>query len=214
MLDEGGTSDHTFSIVLPECPAGTVLRYYVQATATDSAGTLAFHPEGAEHDVHTHVVTCPQAAYCPIVFNEIMAKNVAVVADPQGQYDDWIELKNIGDRTLELSGMYLSDRADHPLKWRFPDGVSVGPGQYLMVWADENGEDTPGLHANFKLSAQGETIWLYDTAQNGHALLDSVTFAAMAGDQSLGRYPDGTGPMQTMSVPSPEGSNAEPARSE
>ena len=32
-----------------------------------------------------HLVTYPHAAYSGIVFNEIMAKNVAVVADPAGR---------------------------------------------------------------------------------------------------------------------------------
>jgi hypothetical protein len=139
-----------------------------------------------------------------------MAKNVAVIADPQGEYDDWIELKNITDRTIDLTGMYLSDRPDNPLKWRFPDGTAIGPGEYLLVWADEDGRDEPGLHANFKLSSRGETVWLFDTIENGHALLDSATFEGLAGDQSCGRYPDGIGVMQVSAVPTPGGPNSEP----
>lgn len=211
MIDEGGTSDRLFSITLSDYPSGTALRYYVRATAADGPGTLAFDPEGAEHDVYTHIMTYPQATSSPIVFNEIMAKNVAVVADPQGEYDDWIELKNTTDQVLDLSGMYLSDRPGNPLKWQFPEGIRIDPGAYLLVWADEDGGDEPGLHANFKLSSQGETVWLFDTAENGYALLDSVTFAELAGDQSLGRYPDGTGPTQISAVPSPLAANLAPA---
>ena len=85
--------------------------------------------------------------------------------------------------------MYLSDSPDNPLKWRFPEGTVLGPGEYLLVWADEDGQDEPGLHASFRLSSQGETVWLFDTLENGHALLDSVTIDGLAGDQSCGRYP-------------------------
>ncbi|MBP7050682.1 MAG: CotH kinase family protein [Phycisphaerae bacterium] len=204
-----GSTERVFSATLSGYPAGTVVRYYVQATAADNAGTLAFNPETAEHGFCAHVVTCPQAPYSGIVFNELMSKNVAVLADPQGEYDDWIELKNIGEETIRLGGMYLSDDANRPLMWRFPDGTELGPGEYLLVWADEDGGDEPGLHANFKLSAEGETVWLFDTLENGHALLDSVTINKSYGDQSCGRYPDGIGLMQVLSAPTPWGENAE-----
>jgi len=66
------------------------------------------------------------------------------------------------------------------------------------------------LHANFKLSAKGEAIWLFDTIENRHALLDFVMIEGLSGDQSWGRYPDGPGLMEVSSVPTPWGTNAEP----
>jgi len=107
-----------------------------------------------------------------------------------------------------LSGMYLSDNPENPLKWKFPKGTTIASGGYTIVWADENGGDEPGLHANFKLSSQGETLWLYDTDTHNNALLDSVSFEALENDQSMGRVPDGQGPMQILPVPSPLGPNA------
>ncbi len=211
---EGEAPDHTFTITLPGYPSGTVLRYYVQATTADNSGTVAFDPPGAEHEVYAHIVTYPQAASSAVVLNELMARNRSTVADPQGEYDDWIELKNVGAEALDLSGMYLSDNPGNPLKWRFPEGTWIEPGEYLLVWADEDGRGESGLHANFKLSSQGETVWLYDTAANGHALLDSATFGDLAADQSFGRSPDGAGPMQVLSAPSPLGSNAGPVTDE
>ncbi|MBP8910488.1 MAG: CotH kinase family protein [Phycisphaerae bacterium] len=206
----GGISERVFSLALDDYPAGTVLRYYIEAKAADSAGTVVYSPEGAEHEVYRHLVTYPHGAYSEIVINEVMSKNVAVVADPQGEYDDWIELKNISDHAINLAGMYLSDSLDKPLKWRFPEGTVLGPGEYLLIWADEDGQDEPGLHANFKLSAQGETIWLFDTIENGHILLDSITIDRLEGDQSYARYPDGTGVMQISSIPTPLGANTVP----
>ncbi len=216
MLDDGrhGDSealDGIFGIVLQSYPTGTVLRYYVQATADDDVGTLAFNPAGAEHDFYTHVVTYAQADYSPVAINELMALNETTIADPQGEYNDWIELVNIGDETVDLSGMYLSDNPENPLKWQFPEGTRLGAGGYLLVWADEDGQDAPGLHANFKLSSSGETIWLYDTDERGNALLDSTSFETLGTDQSFGRYPDAQGLMQILSTPTPLSPNVEPA---
>ena len=211
---DGAASDNVFGVTLSDYPSGTVLRYYVQATADNDGGAMSFSPPGAEHEVYTHVVTYSTAASSPIVFNELVAHNDATLADPQGEYDDWIELKNVDSEPIDLGGMYLSDNPDNPLKWQFPEGTVVEPGDYLLVWADEDGGDEPGLHANFKLAAEGETVWLFDTIEGGHALLDSVTFVDLVEDQSCGRCPDGEGSMRLLEAPSPMGPNGEPAAAE
>lgn len=35
--------------------------------------------------------------------NEIMASNVRTVADPQGEYDDWIEIANVSDSAVDVA---------------------------------------------------------------------------------------------------------------
>ena len=206
---DGVAGDDVFGVTLSGYPSGTVLRYYVQATGDNSARNVTFSPPGAEHDVYTHVMTYPDAAYAPIVINELVAHNETTITDAQGEYDDWIELKNVSSDVVDLSGMYLSDKAEHPLKWQFPEGTVLEPGAYLLIWADEDGGDEPGLHANFRLASAGETIWLFDTVAAGHALLDSVTFADLGEDQSFGRLPDGEGAMQVLPAPSPNEANEE-----
>ena len=215
MVDDGqhGDSqalDGIFGYILPGYPAGTVLRYYVQVTADNGFGTLVFSPEGAEYNTYRHIVTYAPADSSPVVINELMASNNSTITDPQGDYDDWIELVNITSEMVDLSGMYLSDNPENPLKWQFPDGTNIGPDDFLIVWADEDGGDEPGLHANFKLSSHGETIWLFNTDEQENALLDSVTFNIQNPDISFGRYPDGQGQLQTLSAPTPLAPNAEP----
>ena len=199
-------STNQYSLTLPVYSPGTVLRYYAQATAADDVGTLVFSPEGAEHEVYTYVVTYAQATTSSVVINELMAGNDTTLADPQGDFNDWIELFNMTDEAVDLSGMYLSDNPENPLKWEFPDGTVIDAGGYVLVWADEDGGDE-GLHANFKLSADGETVWLYDTDTNQNALLDTVTFTAQTADQSIGRVPNGGDEWQVLTTPSPLAEN-------
>ena len=206
---DGPAGDNLFGVTLPAYPAGTILRYYVQATPKQRGQTAtAFNPPGAEYEVYRHIVTSPTASSSAVVINEIMAKNVVTFADPQGQWDDWIELTNVSPETVDLSGMYLTDDPNDPLQWSFPSGTTLAPGGFLLVWADGDEDDTPGLHASFKLSSEGETIWLYDSGVRGHALLDSVTFGKLNGDQTIGRYPDGEGVIQPLSAPTPLTANA------
>ncbi len=87
------------------------------------------------------------AAGQTVRINEIMSSNAATVTDDDGDYSDWIELYNAGTGIINLVGWGLSDSYASPFKWVFPD-VSVGPGQFLLVWA--SGKD--------RRPAQGEWV--------------------------------------------------------
>ncbi len=93
---------------------------------------------------------------------------------------------------------YLTDKRDNPRKWAFPKGTTLAPGDYLIIWADEDGNGNPGLHANFKLSRDGETVMLIDSDARRNAMLDSVTFARQETDMALGRFPDGEGAFRKL----------------
>ena len=58
----------------------------------------------------------------PVVINEFMASNSGTVQDPQGQYDDWIELYNPTDGAIDVGGLYLTDDLANPTQWRIPTG--------------------------------------------------------------------------------------------
>ena len=136
-----------------------------------------------------------------VVINELMADNDNIIADPQGDYDDWLELYNLTDTAVLLTGMYLSDKEDNLTKWEFPENTEIPANGYLIVWLDEDHDDedaTEGLHANFKLSKNGEMVILVGTDAHGNRVLDSVTFGAQETDTAYGRLPDGTGEFQIV----------------
>ncbi len=88
---------------------------------------------------------------------------------------------------MDLGGRYLSDNPNNPRKWPFPAGTTIPAGGYLLVWADEDGSDSPEPHANFKFSAEGEQILLVDSDADLNALLDWVSFDPPAEDVFAGR---------------------------
>src|SRR4030042_616680 len=144
-----------------------------------------------------------------LVINEVMASNRSINKDFQGQYDDWIEIYNSGNTAVNVGGMYLTDDLSIPTKWRFPtntpSATTIPAHGYLLIWADENTADS-GLHANFKLSADGEDIALFNT--NSNSFIDSITFNKQTADISYGRYPDGSNTWQLMASPTPGGRNS------
>ena len=136
-----------------------------------------------------------------VVINELMADNDNTLADPQGDYDDWLELHNRTDSSVMLTGLYLSDKEDNPTKWAFPENTEIPANGYLIVWLDEDHDDedaTEGLHANFKLSKGGEIAILVGPDAEGNQVLDSITFGEQETDVAFGRLPDGTGDFQVV----------------
>lgn len=185
--EDGAAGDGLYTARTDGFLAGAKVRYYVEARSGNAAKAASFAPPQAEEGTYSYRVTTAERTDSPLVINELMADNSRTLADPQGEFDDWIELHNRSAQTVDLSGSYLSDNPDNPRKWQFPQGTSIPAGGFLLVWADEDGQDTPGLHASFRLSKEGETILLVDTDTNLNALLDSVTFGPLGKDRSYGR---------------------------
>ncbi|NLH43399.1 MAG: lamin tail domain-containing protein, partial [Planctomycetes bacterium] len=91
-----------------------------------------------------------------VLINEFLAANSSTLADPQGQFDDWVELYNSGDAEVDVGGMYLTDDPESPTKWRIPQGLSnltrISAKGLLIIWLDGDTTDS-GLHASFGLDA-------------------------------------------------------------
>ena len=66
-------------------------------------------------------VTLPWLQDSPLVINELMADNETALADEAGEYDDWVELYNRGQAPVQLSGYFLSDKADDPWLYALPE---------------------------------------------------------------------------------------------
>lgn len=189
MHNDGAAADGVYGAGIPGYGAGSYVRYYIEGIANNTAQTATFAPPGAEHDVYIYHVNARASANTNIVINELMASNTTTVADSAGEFDDWIELYNKSSQIVDLSGFFLSDKADNLGKWKIPNGTMIGPNGYLIIWADENGSQGD-LHANFKLSASGEQVILSDTDT---LMVDEVTFGQQQTDKGYARVPNGTG---------------------
>ncbi len=183
---------------IPDFPAGTTVYYYIEANAVKTHGTTTFSPARAELGAAEYRVGVPVVKESPVVINELMASNTKSLTDPQGQYEDWLELHNLTDNTVNLTGMYLTDKIDNLKKWVFPENTTIPAHGYLLVWLDEDGDAESGLHANFKLSRNGETVMLVDTDTHGNQVLDQVVFEKQEKDIALGRWPNGSGTLQPL----------------
>ena len=158
--------------------------------------------------ITAYLISSVSAAETSLIINEFMASNDGCIQDPQGQYDDWIEIHNYGADAIDVGGMYLTDNLSAPTKWRIPDNnpaaTTIPSGDYLLIWADNDTTDT-GLHTNYKLDADGEEIGLFE--RDGATLIDSIIFSEQTSDVSYGRYPDASDNWQLFASPSPGAEN-------
>jgi hypothetical protein len=186
--NDGASGDGTFGVDL--AVNSSYVHYYIYAE-NNNAGV--FSPERAEYEYYSLFATVSTVNAGELVLNEILATNTTTVQDQSGENDDWIELYNNTSNYISLKNMYLSDSDVNLLKWEFPDGATIAPNSYLIVWADKDTTQS-GLHANFKISGSGEKIIL---SYASGTIIDSVRFGTQGADISYQRCPNGTGPFVT-----------------
>ena len=187
---DASAGDGIFGATVPALGQAGYLEYFIKAT--DNAGQESRQPRcGFRHLFIGESST-------PLVINEFMASNSSTHADEAGEYEDWVELYNAGNEPLFLGERFLSDNPDNPSKWQLPE-IWVQPHAYVVIWADEDQSQGP-LHANFKLSAGGEYIGIYESLSDNLALIDGYTFEEQLTDVSFGRLPNGSGPFQPLNA--------------
>jgi len=156
------------------------VQYYVYA---ENATAGIFSPQRAEKEFHQIAVVSG------LVINEIMAANFSKVSDQDGEYDDWVELYNGGNTSINLEGFYLSDNENDLTKWIFPNTV-IQANDYKIIWCDTAGSSQTGLHTTYRLSADQEEVYLTDPSG---VVVDAVHFVNMPTDVAYARVPNGDG---------------------
>ena len=135
---------------------------------------------------------------------EVMASNGTWTS---GHAYDWVEIYNAGSSRVELSGWHLSDSKKHPDKFEFPEGASIGSGEYILVYCTgsetENSAKDP-YYAPFKISASKDQVYLFSPDS---AIHDSISFEDQYGNISYGISTSGeTGYFETATPGKKNGS--------
>ena len=145
-----------------------------------------------------------------LVINELIASNQNTITDEFAEFDDWVEIYNPTGESIDLAGYFLSDNPNNLMKWMFPvtapGETEIAANGYLIIWCDNTVEQGP-LHTNFRLSADGEAVYL--TGPDGVTVIDSIEFGAQQTDISYGRTCDACPNWTFFNVPTPNAANAQ-----
>ena len=124
----------------------------------------------------------------PIIINEAAVSNDKLLKQSDGEFYDWVEIKNISAGNVKLSDYALTDK-EGKLKYTLPS-VTLKPGELtVIICSSGSGYDPSGYyHANFSISADAEALFLYKKSDK--SLIDSLyitdvplggTFGRMSG---------------------------------
>ena len=155
---------------------------------------------GAENQIGDHDAvrtSAVQVAESALEISEVSAKNRTFFPDESGEIYDYAEIHNSSVESMHLNGWYLSDDRGDLKKWAFPD-VEIAADGYLAVHMSGLNQTADGhVHANFKLSAEGVSLYL--TNPNGE-IASYVDVPEMQADQSYSKTDTG---WQDALVPTP-----------
>ncbi|MCK4236339.1 MAG: lamin tail domain-containing protein [Candidatus Krumholzibacteria bacterium] len=111
--------------------------------------------------------------------------------------DEWVEIINLGEAVVDLSGYRLADGEGEPV-WRYGFSGVLGQGEVRVVygseskaWEESNGFPIYGL----SLNNSGDRLSLYHISGSETLMVDAFTYTDLAADddRSVGRsaeYPD------------------------
>ena len=77
-------------------------------------------------------ILIPSSVLPQLYINEILASNVNTGYDTlSNNFNDWIEIYNDSDQSVDVGGFYLTDDMSKPTQWQFPsdrpDETTIDP---------------------------------------------------------------------------------------
>lgn len=140
-----------------------------------------------------------------IVVNEYSASNRSI-PDNYGRTEDWIELYNTSDNFVNLSGYYLSNDPDEPLKWQITSGI-IPPNSRILVYCSNRDISSGSVfHANFNLTQLRPDHIVFSDPTG--TVLESIPMYVTQLNHSYGRVTDGSNQWGILTSPTPMQPNA------
>jgi hypothetical protein len=208
MSGDGALLDGVYSGAIPPLPAGAEIEFYLESTdiselTVTEPGNPAFAAPGQPSGLYTLAVG---AAVPSLEISEIVARNAGGLRDENLRSPDWIEIRNTSTNPVSLAGVQLSQRFfGNSERLTFSNGFTLGPGQHLVVFAD-NDAGLGQLHAPFKVNRDGDELFLtMPTSNGGRALIDNVAFGPQGENVAWARL--GRGGIWRTTEPTPRAAN-------
>ena len=206
LSDAGGrTMD---SVTCSEMPADwSYARAYEAGAPADSWALTSLPTPGYPNTDEGFTAFMANDSFTPgdVVISEVLCSNNQIDFDATGSSSDYIEIENRGSEPVNLAGYGLTDNADNPAKFRFPD-VTLQPGGYAVVYATGADDATAeSMQASFKLSRLGNTLSLFNA---GDQLIDRYFIGTVPQNVSVGRE-EGATEILYFSTPTPDKANGD-----
>ncbi|MCX6902364.1 MAG: FG-GAP-like repeat-containing protein [Verrucomicrobia bacterium] len=180
--------DGYYGAILPPLAPGAILEYFFRVI--DLEGQIVTSPANHDDPAGLHRITVP-APMPALRLSELVADNNTGLCDEFGEHEDWLEIVNTGDTPQRLDDLVLlKDYYDQTNAWHFLPHFALDPGESCIVFCDDQPFQGP-LHANFKLSRDGDRVFLI-RADTNWTIIDSLSYGPLPTDTSFGILGNGT----------------------
>ena len=137
-----------------------------------------------------------------VILSEVMSANRTYPA-PDGRYLDFVEVRNLSAKSVDISGYMLSDDLTS-VGYTFPAGTVLPGYGYMVCWCDKEGD--PAQFAAFGISREGgESIYLYNSS---NVIVDQMDLPFMQPNCTMVRMAETTWETSWVVTPGYENSEA------
>jgi len=200
----GGDLTGTFTVQPTPDEAGNLFVITLQAAndgATNRASWTLYVPTATEQQIIiTEYLANPTAAVDSPCFNPLNRPQPAPSPSPD---DEYIEVVNCSEQTVDFAGWTLADSSATAPRLRVHDPTPVGSSNAIVFYGGPAGDPWPQLDvpsvpaqessAGLSLNNDGDTILLRNPASNLVARV-VYTAAMVSATGSMTRYPDVNSP--------------------
>lgn len=143
-----------------------------------------------------------------LIINEILSSNTKVNTDGFGEHDDWVEIYNPTNDTIQTRGMYITNDSLNPTKHEIGSSKSywtqVPPKSYILFWLDGDPEQGQ-RHISFSIKKKGGYLAIFD---KDTTLLDAIQYEKQEENKSIGRVNHDAKDLAIFKKPTPNDLNA------
>ena len=184
---------------VPSCGAD----HSVYRNGEGAAVTTAYPTPGYENTMDGYAqLQAARSCSSPLQIYEVVVYN-AWDLPQNGQYYDWVELKNVSGGDLALSDYYLSDKGGDRAIYQLPERT-LAPGEIAVIYCTGDETLSGGNLAPFGLSAERDQLYL---SSSDGSLADFVSLHDIPYHGALGRM-DGENGFFYFPRPTPGAANA------
>lgn len=184
---------------IPAFTSGNLVQYHLEVKNIN--GLVSVSPAHAPLRRHKYLVGYERPK---ILINEVQASHEDTGQDGENT-SSWLELTNVGNDTIDLGGMYLSNDRESPKMYRISPNMQIA-GRGVTVFFANGTPDLSIWHANFVLQRSGGEVLLFDRDENYNQLITAYRYSTSPVDGSLQRCPNNASvwqnsPTPTLSLP-------------
>jgi len=122
----------------------------------------------------------------PLIISEVMPSNCSYLMQSDGEYYDWVELKNISEDPVDLGRYALSDDPGDLDKFALPD-TSLEPGDTILIMCSGNTGLTSKKYTHAPFTLSREESWVYLSLLQDDSCRDYVRIYDVPYQHSVGR---------------------------